>query len=275
MISLVINCDTRPGLNASISRIGDDGGQGSLHGCRHADFLTDGILNKIRFLRGHQIEVIVYIDEHEPLPPPIRERLTAWYRAGIINQLVCKPHDRRRFRWYDHIYLDALALATGEYVCHFDQDTAALAAVDADPVADALRALDKGECDFVCQPSALADHGMWWASTRFFISRSLDVPELRRCLDHDYLTGKIRRQAQPACCLEQTLGKLAGLGRVRYPVPSPHWLVWHWAHYHAGTLAWLNWSTYEEAYDYLMRRCGGLHGANDVIGQPVYETQTP
>jgi len=269
MISLVINCDTRPGLHAPLSRVGGDGGQGSLHGCRHADFLTDGITNKINFLAGHKLQVIVYIDEHEPLPPAAREELTAWYQAGRIDHLVCKPHDRRRHRWYDHIYLDALALATGEHVCHFDQDTAALRAPGADPAAEAIAALDAGECDFFCQPCAVAGHGMWWASTRFFISRPLAVPELRRCLDNTYLAQKIGPRPQSPCCLEQTLGLLAGLGRVRYPPQTPDWVVWHWAHYHAGTLGWLNQASYEQARDYLLRRCGGLHGANDVIGQPV------
>lgn len=266
-ISLVINADTRPGCDAECSKIGDFG-QGSLQGCRSWDFLIDGVINKHRFLSGSdaEIETILYVDIHNPIPKRIQMKIEALQDCGYITKLITAQHSRARHRWNDWLYIDALCHATGEYVAHFDADAAAFSRSPMIPPYVELLKTFK----YVCQPSATADHGMTHASTRFFICRreTLDLDELGRCLDDGYRQAKFPGQHLPA--LEHIIGALAGTGSVIYPPRKDHnYCVFSFVHYYRGLLWWLNDLPYEEVRRYVFERCGGICGPGDFIAQPL------
>src|SRR4051812_13242660 len=78
-ISLVINCD---------NRIQNDQFTGSnLGGCVNEDFLIEGIVNKIKFFLGFDIQVIIYVDEHSP----ISEEMCKWW-MDMCHVLVIRKH---------------------------------------------------------------------------------------------------------------------------------------------------------------------------------------
>src|SRR5690349_249232 len=106
-ISIVINCDTRPPKNTADQ---------IFSGVVDTDFLTDGIVNKIKFFDGFDIEVILFIDKHQDIP---QETLS--YIYSMCDAVVIRKHtDEPGFN--DYNYHSALSLARGEIVCHFDQD---------------------------------------------------------------------------------------------------------------------------------------------------------
>lgn len=276
MISLVINCDTRPGCDADVNTTGDHG-EGSLNGVRSWDFLTDGVINKLNFFQGHEVELILYVDEHEPLPPSVTELITAGIIRGDIQQLICKPHPRTHRRWNEMIYLEALKLAHGDYVAHFDGDCAAFSHPDRreEVIERHVRMLETPHPvipnfapKFICQPTTLTfeEHGMTWASTRFFFCRreSLNLPELEKCiLDESY-----RAQKYGHCpALEHVLAGIAGRDSVFYPPANwNEYMIFSWSRYHRGLLKELNAWDYDDVRDYIVNRCG-IHGPNDVISQ--------
>lgn len=270
MISVVINCDTRPGCDAEVNTTGDHG-EGSLNGVRSWDFLTDGVINKLNFFKGYDVELILYVDEHEPLPEEVRKEI-----ESRSVKYVCKPHQRSHQRWNELIYLEALKLATGDYVAHFDADCAVFAHPDwrEATVETHVRILENpttnfGPPKFVCQPTTLTyeEHKMTWASTRFFFCRreSLNLPEIEKCiLDESYRVEKYGH----APALEHVLGGIAGPGGVFYPPADWYrYMIFSWSRYHKGLLAKLNAMPYSDVRDYILA-CG-IHGPNDVISKEL------
>ena len=263
MISLVINCDTRPGCGDEVNTTGDHG-EGSLNGVRSWDFLSDGVTNKLNFFKGHDVEVILFVDEHDPIPEEVREKIED---IDQLDYFVCKPHDRTHPRWNEQIYVDALKLAHGKYIAHFDGDCVAFRREDSSIVERHLAFLD-GPFSFVCQPTTLeaSVHGMTWASTRFFMCRGdmLNLDELEKCVRNE-----IHRSRYGFCpALEHVLGGMAGENGVWYPPADwDEWMVFSWSRYHRGLLAKLNAMSYNEARDYILS-CG-IHGPNDVISKPL------
>lgn len=242
-----------------------DHGAGSLQGVRSYDFLTDGVRNKMIFFAGYDVELIVYIDEHLPLPDAVRTEIydIGKYYCPRNFQFVCQPHKRTGKYWNDQIYVNALRLATGDYVAHFDQDCAAFRRPDRLIVFQFACWLSKVECKFICQPTTMAkeDHGMWWASTRFFICKreTLDFDELERCMNENYRVKKYGHC--PA--LEHVLGRMAGENGVLYPAANwDDYLVISWQTYCAGTLRKLNAMPYDAVRDYILSF--GILGPNDV-----------
>jgi hypothetical protein len=273
MISIVINCDTRPGFNSEVSKVGDKSGC-ALIGCRSIDFITDGVRNKREFFRGHEVEVVLCVDKHLDLPANVSQEVEDMLSSGVINTYEIKSFDRSKFRWNDHVYLDALKKAKGDYVVHYDGDACAFRKDSCTIVDDYISWLDSGKYDFICQPSNMsyAEHNMWWASTRFFICKRemLNFGEIEKCLNNAYLWSKHTFIDHPyPCCLEHTLGVMAGDGRVLYPPrDDDQYLVFSWAHYYADTLKKLSAMTYEEAADVIVNRWG-LCGPNDVVGRQL------
>jgi len=268
MISLIINADTRPGSSEDSSQIGDRGNE-FLAGCRNSDFLTDGVINKMKFFRDHPIETVVCVDEHEPVAGELAERLAQMLLATTDSlRYVIKPHARSDRHWNDRLYLEALREATGEYVVHFDGDAAAFRR-DGCPIIDQyIEWLDSGRYKFICQATALTkeQHGMWWASTRFFITKRehLNLDELERCLDPSYRRAKYGTKHTP--CLEHIIGLIAGDDSVHYPpIDLDNYAIFSWVHYYRGLLGRLNALSYDEVRDYVVTRCGGIHGASDFV----------
>jgi hypothetical protein len=259
MISIVCNVDSRKGAGAEQSTVGDFG-PGSLQGVRSYDLLTDGIRNKIQFFAGHTVEVIVACDEHEPLPDSVQSEIHEMIRRGEIDTFICQPHERKSKFWYDKITVAALKLATGSYVAHFDQDCAAFRDPNSDIVSQYLRWLDDGY-QFVCQPTTmtLAEHKMYWASTRFFICKreTLDFVKLDEAVVNE---DKRFAKYGHAPALEHVLGRLGG---VLYPPANwDDYMVISWQTYRRGVLKSLNSMPYPMVRDFILKQ--GICGPNDV-----------
>jgi hypothetical protein len=264
LISVVINVDTRPVRTEQT---------GMFSGVVSRDFLTDGIYNKIKFFQGFDKEVIVFVDEHEPL-----DEVTEKYLRSIVDTLVIRKHnkkfeDREDFAAFnDFNYISALAQARGKYVFHFDGDIAAFTPSQ-EPIQEMLLMLE--HFDYVSYPSYWSpnpvhdesfDH--WWVSTRFFCCKrsTLDFTEIIKCqLDYDYMFSKY--PAKRAChWLEHALGLIAkykGRG-VFYPkIEIDKWLLFCWENYDSYALRRLNEQSYEEVREWVLKM-GGLFYPNNL-----------
>lgn len=271
MISIVINADTRPGCGAEVNTTGDHG-SGSLMGVRSWDFLTEGVRNKLIFFSGHSVELVLYVDEHEPIPPAINQAIgdiAKEFHLGENFKFVCKPHQRSEQRWNELLYLEALKLATGDYIAHFDSDSVAFRDPNSDIVNRYIGFLESDGYNFICQPTTLSreEHGMWWASTRFFICKhnSINPAEIEHCIRNEGYRASMYGHC-PA--LEHVLGRMAGAHGVFYPPADwSDYMVFSWSRYHKGLLAKLNRISYQAQRDYVLA-CG-IHGPNDVISLPL------
>lgn len=255
-ICIIINADTRRGCEADCSTVGDFA-PGSLQGVRSLDLLTEGVVAASRFFAGHPHEIILTIDEHEPLSEAPRNVLNGLCLAGVLARWEISPKDRSRPHWNDHLYLDSLRLVSPDatHVVHIDQDTALFRGPSCDIVQRYLGWLD-GEFRYVCQPFNGGDP-MQHASTRFFICR-------RETLDFE----EIERRIPEGPCLEHVLGRIAGKGEVLYPDPQPNeYLIISWARYHRGLLKKLNAMPFAEVSALI--QSWGILGPNDVLAQPL------
>ncbi len=257
-ISCVINVDTRTGYLNDKSTVGEFG-NGSLQGVRSSDFFTEGIKNKMSFFRGYDCQCILYVDVHEDISVELMHEIESIvYSYGNNSKIVLVPHNKNRYRWNDWLYIDALKLAEGDYVAHFDQDANAIRTDESNIIEQYFNWLDNGH-KYVCQPWDMVGDIMHHASTRFFICKrkTLDFPLIERSLITP-LNGKHNP------CLEYTLAILAGENSVIYPPrQDEEYIVFSWAKYYAGTLKKLNEMEPKDAINYILAL--GLHGANDVV----------
>ena len=261
MISLVINCDTRAGYLTSLS--GSDYGRLSLQGVRSIDFLTEGVKQKVNYFRGHKIQLIVYIDRHELLASDVWKFLVEYTGSiGNNSRVELKPHERTSYKWNDKIYIEALKLAEGDYVVHFDQDCNAYRTDECDIIERYLEWLETYK--YVCQPWDGVGDEMFHASTRFFICKR---ETLEAAFKENLLVNPFMGKHSP--CLEFALGYHAGIGNVLYPQrEDDKYLVFSWATYNSGTLKKLNETLPKYALRYIIKELG-IHGANDCIDKKI------
>lgn len=252
MISLVINVDNRPGSDRDKFAVGDCGND--LHaGVRSNDFLTHGIFNKIRFFEGHEIEVIVYIDQHETTV------VTDEIDFGQVVNFHFYKHDHSHPRWNDFNYLRALRLAKGDYIAHFDQDMAAYRRVGVDPVGHFVKSLETHS--FICYPINEPPIDMH-ASTRFFMCKreTLDFNLMEKALTNDAFRDSLGHMP----CLEHIMGAL--FGGVYYPTPNyDKYMIFSWSTYYKGLMKRLEELPYDQVKDYILK-CG-IYGAADCVAQ--------
>ena len=262
MISIVINVDTRePKLTAD----------GMLSGSTHPDYQTDGVLNKQEFFKGHDQETILFIDNHQLTTVP-----AYW---GNSSTTVCVSQHREYYRDHPYFpkhndmnYLQALSLARGKYIVHFDGDSAAFLN-DPNVIKEWIEIIETGRANFICYPShwspvAINDpayNDYMWASTRFFFCKRslLDLEEIYRCLDSDeYLYGKYGEKNRRNGWLEHVLGIV--YGKVYYPpMQNDRYMIFSWSQYISGLLGKLNTLPYEYVKRYV-EQCGGIHYPNDL-----------
>lgn len=276
MISIVINADTRPGQDAAMQTVGDHG-EGSLQGVRSWDFLMDLPQAIHNFFLGHDHQIILYIDEVGPIPHEIRAELDKLHDELPLNWFI-RPHPTNLHRWNDHLYLQALQmgeLTKPNYIVHMDQDCALFRAPECDIVDRMLKWLE--EYKFVCQSTNLPkeQHGMWWASTRFFMCKreTLDLEALWKALENPSSLFSKYPWTGPhhLPCLEHFLGVIAGDNGVLYPPreDGPHgYTIVNWARYHKDTLRLLNQMPYSEVASLIQDRWG-LCGPSDCITQAI------
>jgi len=262
LISLIINADNRQGYLSDKSTVGDFGA-GSLQGVRSKDLLTYGIQNKINFFKGYDIQCVVYLDVHESLPDELLKEITDIVEScGNNSRVVLAQHSKDKYRWNDHLYINAIKYAEGEYTCHMDMDCCAYKKEDFDIVKGYMELLDNGY-KYICQSWDKVGDDMWWASTRFFICKTetLDLEWLA-----NNLTTPVMGKHTP--CVEHLLAVKEGEGRVLYPPrDDSNYIIFCWASYFSGLMKRLNNLPYEEVIKYI-KDCG-LYGTHDILAKSI------
>jgi hypothetical protein len=241
--------------------------------------------NKLDFIGDYEIETILYIDRHEEIPSAIMEQLESKFDDGTISQLIILDHTKERYgskygkNNNDLIYAQCLAKATGDYVIHFDADVVAYRDPGYDAIAEYVELLKWYK--FISIPSFHTPNCVpidspiktpyRWASTRFFICKRESIPsfdEMVNCFDNAYLKDKYGQEAKPNC-LEHILGVISNDGVLYPPMELEKYLIVSWAEYWSGTIQKLNSMPFEKVVEYIEESCGGIHGANDVIGKQI------
>jgi len=240
-ISVIINCDTRSQKDEQTGLFG---------GVVNLDFLSDGIFNKKKFFDGFDIEVIVFIDEHNPV-----DEKTLSYLRTICDTVVVRKHTHEN-GFNDYNYLSALSLARGNYIAHFDQDTAAFT-FSPEPVQELINLLEQYK--FVSYPSYWSPNavhdpsfgGRMWASTRFFMCKreTLKFDVLRNCIDEPEWAYKTFGDVPRRCNWLEHFLTLTNDNSVYYPpIQTEKLSIFTWEKYETYTLKRMNELPYEEIY---------------------------
>lgn len=276
-ISLVVNLDSRKGF------LEDDTYTGPAGGTKSLEYFTAGLRHKVLALKqfeNYDVETIVSIDWHEPLPDSILDSLLDYIKQGHISCLSFNQHKELlegvyNPKWLDFAILNALFMARHEYVIHVDQDTC-MVFKDNSILEEWFSYLDDGLFDYVSYPSIYSpdpviDDGFkgeyFWASTRFFMCKRsiLDYTEISKCLrSSEYLYGKYGAKRKQCPWLEHVLGIQAGNGRVFYP-PQDYRkaLIFCWSSYYKGLYARIHDMTFEQLRGLILVH-GGIQYPCDV-----------
>ncbi len=261
-ISCVINVDTRSGFMEDSSQQ-----SGLFNGCISEDFLTDGIFNKIKYLEGFDKEIIVFVDEHNPIPEKTLE-----YLRSIVDVLVIRKHSHEE-KFNEYNYISALQLARGEIIFHFDQDCGAFAR-GKEFIQEQIDLLE--QYDYVSYPSLwspkASDDPLYnyvWCSSRYFLCKreTLDWTEILKCeRDYEYTYEAYPASAKPHW-FEHIIGLIAkykGKG-VYYPkVDYDKICLFVWENYHKYTLRRLNEQSYDEVRQWVLNN-GGIRWPNNLL----------
>lgn len=259
MISVIINVDTRP-VRLEF--------QGLKQGVSSRDFLVEGVRNKKKFFQTRpDTEFIVFVDEHEPLTNEQYSKLHAIADCVVVRRHSKRYREADPFHKFNDInYIQALAMARGEYIAHFDQDMAAFCA-NGSTIDWMINVLNKGEYRYISYPSANSPHpcaapeyeGKFWASTRFFMCKreefKFDVLE-QAIREPEWFYEAYDRPPRINPWTEQFLGIMADY-KVLYPhVDLDQWMVFPWMTYRDGTLEKLNSMPHLDVAN-AVRRAGG------------------
>jgi hypothetical protein len=260
VISIVINLDTRPGIFAETTTA-----ETMLQGTRSIDFLTEGVRNKKAFFYGFDIETILFVDSHETIPPTTMQEM-----LNIADTVVVSKH-REYFdvsdyypKWNDLNYWNAVSLAKGKWVAHFDADMAAFCK-NGTVIQGWLQWLDSDKYEYISYPShwspvAVDDPDFldyMWVSTRFFLCKrsTIQFDEILKCMsDSDYLYAKhpVKRRCP---WFEHILGLLSQREKIFYPKIEPdRFLIFAWDAYRRGKFTELNNMNYSDVRDFVMNR---------------------
>ncbi len=260
-ISVIINVDTRPENSQN---------QSMFKGVVDRDFIIEGVINKKRMFDGFDTEYIVFVDEHEPLDAETTEKLRT-----IADTVVIRKHDKS-FEdivdfpaFNDFNYLQALFMARGKYVFHFDGDCAAFAPNER-AVLKMIEWLEQYE--YVSYPSHWSPNpvydesfeGIFWVSTRFFCCKraSLDFTEIIKCqLDYEYWKEKYPR-ARLCHWAEHILHKGTPNCVLYPPIDYDYFILFVWENYRKGVLKELNNMPYNEVKQFVLNNNGIIYPNN-------------
>lgn len=255
MISVILNIDTRPLRNEAT---------GLFNGTVSRDYLLHGLRNKKKFMDGFDCEFIVYVDEHESIPNEMYRQLRDECDVLVLSRHIRHYRGIDNYtRFNDINYIQALSLARGEWVMHFDQDVAAFTASPHE-ITSLMAAIASGQYKFVSLPSVNTPNPVhdpsfgdkWWASTRFFICQreSIDITALEHAIrDPEWAYATYGRTPRINPWTEHFLTLIAGHSVYYPPVELDKWAVFPWAHYKEGTLEKLNDMPYGEVADKLYK----------------------
>jgi hypothetical protein len=262
-ISLVINADSRPQRDAQ---------NGLFSGVVNEDFLTDGIFNKIKFFDGFEKEVILFLDEHQHISDKNFD-----YMRSMVDTLVIRKHDKRfgdikEYGGFNDLnYLQAIALARGEIICHADQDTA-MFTPSPQPIHDLIKLLD--EYKFVSYPSHWTPKPVddpsfgnrTWASTRFFMCKreTIKFDTLLHCLQDSSWAYETFGDSPRKCNWLEHFLTLTNNDSCFYPpIEYEKYLIFCWENYEQYTLRRLNEMPYDEVKNWVLKK-GGIFYPNHV-----------
>lgn len=243
-ISIVLNADTRPEKNSQ---------DGLFNGVVNRDFLCDSTVNKINFFKDFpNKEVILFVDKHEDIPEKDLE-----YLYKICDVLVIRKHTHEN-SFNDYNYLSALSLARGEYIAHFDQDTAAFTR-GKESILYMIDLLEQHK--FVSYPSYWSPNavhdpsfgGRMWASTRFFMCKreTLKFDVLRACIEEPEWAYKTFGDVPRRCNWLEHFLTLANDNSVYYPpIQTQNYTIFTWEKYETYTLKRLNEFSYDDIFNW-------------------------
>jgi hypothetical protein len=257
MISIVINCDSRPERNSQ---------QGLFKGVVDRDFLDEGIRNKKLFFSEFDIETIVFIDKHEEIPEP-----TLKYLYSICDTVCIRRHTGET-SFNDYNYLNALSLARGEIICHCDQDTA-LFTSGKEYVEELISHLERHR--FVSYPSKWTPKPVddpsfghrVWASTRFFLCKreTIKIDTLRNCIEEPEWAYKTFGDSPRRCNWMEHYLTLSNNDSCYYPpIELNKGAIFTWGSYEKWIWRRLNESPYEDVKKFIHQH-GGIQYPNDVF----------
>lgn len=255
-ISVVVNVDSRKEnlQNREMFR-----------GVTCSDFWVDGLINKINLFKGFDIELICFLDEHEPVDEKIFTKMRALCDTLIIRKHNKRFEDNIESSFYNDMnYLNALSQCRGTHIFHFDGDVAVFTE-NKDSINEMIRWLD--DYDFISYPShwsPLPVHdesfeNNYWVSTRFFCCKreTLDLTEIIKCqLDYDYWKEKYPR-SRLCHWLEHILQSVAKKGIYYPPLQFKKFILFTWENYHKYTLQRLNNQTFEEVNKWVCSKSFG------------------
>ncbi len=266
-LSIVINADTRPPNNQALTMF---------DGVRNDEVLERGIWNKMIAFQGFDYEIIVFIDEHEPMPKETLARIRMLAGTVVVRQHSKKYRQHESFpKFNDLNYLEALSLARGDVIIHFDGD-AFIFSNGPEPIKAWLAHLEQYK--YVSYPSQHSpnpvvddsfDH--WWVSTRTFACKAdtFDPTEIRRCLnDPAYMWEKYGEKKRKLDWLEHVLGITSGSSVFYPPLDNSQLIIGCWGTYYPGIYQILHSWTFEQVHQYVAE-CGGLVYPNDLHAKPL------
>ena len=258
-LSVVINIDTRNQNNLF-------GGE-NLKGCVNSDYWTDGIWNKVRFFDGFpDKEIIVYIDQHNEMPEE-----TLKYIRGLADTVVIRKHTAEP-SFNDWNYLRALQMASGDIVCHIDQDTACFTS-SPQPIQEMIDLLEHHS--FISYPSYWSPKPViddsfghrTWASTRFFFCKkeALKFEELKNCLiEPNWGYEKYGDSPRRLNWTEHFLTLTNNDSCFYPPIDLDRIAIFSWGSYDSYILKRLNEFSYDQVKEFILQR-GGIEYPCDVF----------
>lgn len=252
-ISVVVNVD---------SRTENDKNKEMFRGVVSRDFLVDGIMNKRKLFDGFDIELICFLDEHEPV-----DEKTISEMRELCDTLIIRKHNKRfednnECSFFNDLnYLQSLFCARGDYIFHFDGDVAAFTE-SKEPIDEIINLLEK--YDYVSYPSMWSPNpvddssfgGKYWCSTRFFACKrsTINFGEVLKCqLDYDYWKSTY---PVPRLChwTEHILSSISwntGKGVYYPPIDINKFILFTWENYEKYVLKRLNYQTFEQVRDWV------------------------
>lgn len=257
LISIIINADSRIQRNSI---------ENTFEGVCNEDFLVDGVLNKIKFFKGFDIEIILHIDKHLDVSRETLDKL-----QEICDIVLIRKHTNEH-SFNDWNYIRGLQLAIGDILVHFDQDCAAFAD-SKETIQELINLLNK--YTFISYPSkdspvAVKDDSFnhIWCSTRFFMCKkeNLDLLEISKCLsDYDYWckTYPVNRKCHWFEHLAGSIAKYRNQSIYYLPINMSKYMIFCWSKYVGGVLKSMNNWNYNDAVEYI-NNCSGINYPCDV-----------
>lgn len=258
-VSIILNADTRPVCPEF---------QGMWNGVRSRDFISAAnLINKRKFFEGYETELIVFIDEHEPLTQSEYDALHQHCDCLVVRKHSKYYRGNDPFGPFNDVnYWQAFAMCRSDYIAHFDQDVVAFKR-SKDVLDWMFDEIDSGRHKFVCYPSPHSPdpcvnekyQGKFWASTRFFLAKrdAIKLDDLERGIrDNTWFFEKYGTPPVVNPWTESFLSQMNGFSVIYPPVALHQWAVFPWAKYIDGTIEKMNGMEYAQIHAAL-ERAGG------------------